>query len=109
LDRELGQDHVARELGASIQTLINWERNHTRVSIRFLPRVVAFLGYDPREKPGQLGDRIRMLRERKGLSQTALAAKLGVNASTVVRWESGRVRKLFPAVRRRFEEFLAGG
>jgi transcriptional regulator with XRE-family HTH domain len=109
LERALGQERVAEELGVSVSTLINWERNHTRVQTRFVPRVVAFLGYDPREETGQIGDRIRMLRERQGLSQAALAAKLGLNASTVVAWERGRLRRLFPKVRKRFEEFLATG
>ena len=54
-----------------------------------------------------MGDRIRSHRERHGLSQAALAAKLGLNTSTVNAWERGRVRKLFPTVRRRFEEFLS--
>jgi transcriptional regulator with XRE-family HTH domain len=103
------QTEVAEVIGVDYQTILNWEMNHTRVSTRFLPKVVAFLGYDPREEPGPLGLRIRALRERQGLSQEALAAKLGVNASTVVAWERSRVKKLFPAVRRRFEEFLAGG
>jgi len=109
LERGLLQDQVARDLGVSVQTLLNWERNHTRVQTRFMPKVVAFLGYDPRQESGQLGNRIRALRERQGLSQVALAAKLGVNASTVVAWERGRVRLAFPKVRKRFEEFLAGG
>jgi transcriptional regulator with XRE-family HTH domain len=109
LERGLFQDQVARDLGVSVQTLLNWERNHTRVQTRFMPKVVAFLGYDPRQGSGQLGDRIRALRERQGLSQVALAAKLGLNASTVVAWERGRVRLAFPKVRKRFEEFLADG
>jgi transcriptional regulator with XRE-family HTH domain len=109
LERGLGQERVAEELGVSVSTLINWERNHTRVATRFIPKVVAFLGYDPREEAEPLGLRIRVLREMKGLSQVALAARLGVNASTVVAWERGRVRRLFPAVRKRFEEFLATG
>jgi transcriptional regulator with XRE-family HTH domain len=109
LERGLFQDQVASELGVSVQTLLNWERNHTRVQTRFIPKVVAFLGYDPREENGQLGDRIRVLRERQGLSQVALAARLGLNASTVVAWERGRIRLAFPKVRKRFEEFLAGG
>jgi transcriptional regulator with XRE-family HTH domain len=109
LERGLFQDQVASELGVSVQTLLNWERNHTRVQTRFMPKVVAFLGYDPREENGQLGDRIRVLRERQGLSQVALAARLGLNASTVVAWERGRIRLAFPKVRKRFEEFLAGG
>ena len=109
LERGLFQDQVARELGVSVQTLLNWERNHTRVQTRFMPRVVAFLGYDPRQESGQLGDRIRARREGLGLSQVALAARLGLNASTVVAWERGRIRLAFPKVRKRFEEFLASG
>jgi transcriptional regulator with XRE-family HTH domain len=99
---------VAEVLGVDYQTVLNWERNHTTVSTRYIPQVVTFLGYDPRQESDLLGDRIRTLRERQGLSQSALAAKLGLNTSTVNAWERGRVRKLFPTVRRRFEEFLAG-
>jgi len=53
--RGLFQDQVARELGVSGATLLNWERNHTRVQARFMSKVVAFLGYDPREEAGSLG------------------------------------------------------
>jgi len=108
MGRGLWQEHVAQELGVAVSTVINWEMNHTRVATRFLPKVVAFLGYDPRKETGQLGERIRTLRERQGLSQKALADKLGLNASTVTAWERGLVLKPFPLVRRRFEEFLAG-
>ena len=65
LERGLWQEHVARELGVAVGTLLNWERNHTRVQTRFMPKVMAFLGYDPREETGRLGDRIRALRERQ--------------------------------------------
>jgi len=109
LDRGVFQEEVARELGVSVSTLINWEINHTEVATRFTPQVVAFLGFDPRPADGQLGERIRAQRERQGLSQVALAEKLGLNASTVVAWERGRIKKPFPTVRRRFEEFLQGG
>jgi transcriptional regulator with XRE-family HTH domain len=57
LDRGLRQDEVARELGVGYQTVSNWERNYSRVGPRLLPKVVAFLGYDPRENflPGGPG------------------------------------------------------
>ena len=100
---------MAGELGVSVSTICNWEGNHTSVATRYLPKVVAFLGYDPREESRELSERIRAHRERQGLSQKALAEKLGLNDSTVTAWERGRVRKPFPKVRRRFEEFLAGG
>lgn len=108
MDRGLWQEHIAEMLGVSVSTICNWEGNHTSVATRLLPKVVDFLGYDPREKVEQLGDRIRIERERQGLSQVALAKKLGLNASTVVAWERDRVRKSFAKVRRRFEEFVEG-
>jgi len=108
LDRGLLQEEVARELGVSLGTVVNWEQNHTEVATRFLPRVVAFLGFDPRPADELFGERIRALREGLGLSQVVLAKKLGVNASTVVAWERGRRKKLFPRIRRQFEDFLRG-
>ncbi len=108
LDRGLVQEQVARELGVSVGTVANWEKNLTRVATRHLPKVVAFLGYDPREESGSLGERIRAQREGQGLSQEVLAERLGLNPSTVRAWERGEVKKLFPTVRMRFEEFLAG-
>jgi transcriptional regulator with XRE-family HTH domain len=104
--RGLLQAEVAAALGVSLGTIENWETNRTQVATRYLPKMVAFLGYDPRQEAGNLGDRIRVLRERQGLSQAALAEKLGVNTSTVVAWERGRVRKHFAKVRRRFDGFL---
>lgn len=106
MDRKLLQEQVAAELGVSVMTIGNWEGNHTTVATRLLPKVVAFLGYDPSPEPETLPERIQRARERQGLSQAGLALKLGLNVSTVTAWESGRVRKLFPTVRRRFEEYV---
>jgi transcriptional regulator with XRE-family HTH domain len=50
-----------------------------------------------------------MLRERQGITQQALAERLGLDDSTVTEWELDRVRRPFPKVQRRFEEFLAEG
>lgn len=54
LDRGLLQAHVAKELDVSAGTIKNWEKNRTAVAARFLPRVVAFLGYDPGQAPSEL-------------------------------------------------------
>jgi DNA-binding XRE family transcriptional regulator len=37
---------------------------------------------------------IRQLRQERGWSQQALADKLGVNRTTVVRWEAGEVKAI---------------
>ncbi|KKK97663.1 hypothetical protein LCGC14_2650520 [marine sediment metagenome] len=38
--------------------------------------------------------KIRKLRQDRGWSQQALADKLGVNRTTVVRWEAGEVKAI---------------
>jgi transcriptional regulator with XRE-family HTH domain len=38
----------------------------------------------------QMGKRLRMLRDRAGISQARLAAAAGVNLSTFLNWEHGR-------------------
>jgi transcriptional regulator with XRE-family HTH domain len=109
MDRGLRQEEVAAALGVSVTTVCTWETGHANVSTRSLPKVVAFLGYDPREEAGTRGERIRMLRERQGLTQKALAERLGLDDSTVTEWELDRVRRPVRKVLRRFEEFLAEG
>jgi transcriptional regulator with XRE-family HTH domain len=41
----------------------------------------------------QIGDRMRAARERCGMTQSELAAKLGVSAPTVTLWENQRNRR----------------
>jgi DNA-binding transcriptional regulator YiaG len=108
MDRDLRQEDVAAELGVGKSTIVNWEMGHARVAVWHLPRVVAFLGYDPMPEPATFGERIRAARRRQGISQETLAERLGLNVSTVTAWELGRVGKPFPKVRRLFEEFVQG-
>lgn len=39
-------------------------------------------------------EELRRLRELAGLSQRALAARIGVNEMTVLRWETGRTARI---------------
>ncbi|HEY2294376.1 MAG TPA: helix-turn-helix transcriptional regulator [Thermoanaerobaculia bacterium] len=109
MERGVSREGAAQVLGVGITTLWSWEMGRTNVATRFLPKVLVFLGYDPRGEAGTLGGRIRMLRERQGITQQALAERLGLDDSTVTEWELDRVRRPFPKVQRRFEEFLAEG
>jgi transcriptional regulator with XRE-family HTH domain len=52
--RGLVRREAGAALGVSVATLLNWEGNHTRVQTRFMPKVVAFLGYDPARSPDSL-------------------------------------------------------
>jgi transcriptional regulator with XRE-family HTH domain len=109
MEQGVSREEAVQVLGVGITTLWSWEMGRTKVTTRFLPRVLAFLGYDPRGEANTRGERIRMLRERQGLTQQALAERLGLDDSTVTEWELDRVRRPVQKVLRRFEEFLAGG
>ena len=84
------QREVAAEIGVDLTTYRNWEWNRTSPRTRYLPAVIRFLGYTPYEPPETFGEWLRMVRRSAGLTQRQLAARLGVDPSTVRGWETGR-------------------
>ena len=86
---ELGllQKQASEYLGAGDWTLINWEKNRTTPPIRFWPKIIDFLGYDPYRPPRSSGERIKAIRRNLGLSVKRLASLINVDESTVTRWE----------------------
>ena len=103
---ELLQREIAQNLAVDEMTICNWETNRTSPQLRFIPRIIAFLGYDPYDTPPQpLGKRIIATRRRLGLTQKRLAALLDIDPGTLGRWERG---KSLPSSRllRRLNGFL---
>ena len=49
LDLGLTQREVARKLGVTESTIWNWEANRSSRQLRFMPKIIAFLGYDPHD------------------------------------------------------------
>ena len=94
MDLGLSQADVATRLGATENTVCNWENNRSSPSLRFVPRIIDFLGYVPDDGTGgsSLSGRIIAFRRPHGLSQRALAEQLGVDPSTVASWERGEHR-----------------
>jgi transcriptional regulator with XRE-family HTH domain len=82
------QREVATQLGINASTYRNWENDHTSPAVRFVPRIVEFLGYDPYPLPKTLGERIVARRRDLGMSRRRLARRLGVDEATLRRWES---------------------
>lgn len=72
------------------ETVANWERGLTKPLIRHWPAILKFLGSDPQPPPESLPGRLRAIRKRLGLTQAALAARLGQDEKQVCRWELGR-------------------
>jgi transcriptional regulator with XRE-family HTH domain len=89
LDLGLLQREVAERIGASTTTITNWELRQTAPALGWMPPIVRFLGYDPRPAPEAVGLRIRHYREGRGITQKAMARQLGIDPSTLARWEWG--------------------
>lgn len=95
LDVKLLQKEVAQRLGVNKDTICNWENNRTSPSLRFIPRIIEFLGYVPYDAQSEtLGERIVAARKLLGLSQEELARRLGIDPGTLGHWERGEHRPL---------------
>lgn len=106
--RGLRATDLAREIGVHPMSILRWERRERLpgpVHIHALARVLELepariAGFfddvrtpSPNASPaGHRGQGLRSLRLRAGVPVNAIAAALGVPASTVYNWESGRVR-----------------
>ena len=66
---DIFQKDAARELSANQWTLIGWEADRKKPTVRFMSRIIHFLGYDPFPEPCTLGGRLLATRRRPGLSQ----------------------------------------
>jgi len=89
MDLGLLQADVAARIGVSEASVWGWESSGREPELRNLPTIVAFIGYDPRPAPKTLGERLVAFRIGKGWARPRLAAELGVDPSTLARWERG--------------------
>jgi transcriptional regulator with XRE-family HTH domain len=85
---------VADQIGCSVNSVTNWERNRAQPKVTQLPGIICFLGYAPVEPSEPWSGRLARARQAVGLSRKRLAAELGVDESTVTRWENGQGRLL---------------
>ena len=91
---ELGllQRQIAARIGVTISSVLNWEKNRSVPSLRFSPRVMLFLGYDPYvgKVLFSIADKLKAQRTKLGLSRRRLAALLRVDESNLAGWETGK-------------------
>lgn len=94
--RDLGllQREAAERIGCSVSSVNNWETNRTQPKVNQIPGIIDFLGYCPSEPGMTFGGWIRTARAAMGLSRQKMAARLGVDESTLRRWESGAAQPL---------------
>jgi transcriptional regulator with XRE-family HTH domain len=86
---KLLQRQVAEQIGADVCSLRNWEANRTKPAVEFMPAVIRFLGYNPLPPGTTWAERLVSGRKALGISQKESARRLGVDQSTMARWERG--------------------
>ena len=92
LDLRLRQQDVAATLGVTGSALANWEVNRVTPEFTRLPLIIAFLGYTPspyNKKSDNMIERMKLYRLTHGLSQEKFAKFIGVDETTVAKWERG--------------------
>lgn len=105
LDLGLLQREVAERLGVDHCTVTNWELNRSSPALRSVPRIIGLLGFDPSPPGTSFGERLRAARHRAGCSQEQFARLLGIDPSTLSRWERN-LRMPTGSYERRAQAFL---
>jgi transcriptional regulator with XRE-family HTH domain len=83
------QRDVAEQVGVDKTSIFNWESNTAEPEVRFMPAVIRFLGYNPLPAATTTGGQLVRRRTTFGLSQREAATELGIDPSTLARWERG--------------------
>jgi transcriptional regulator with XRE-family HTH domain len=89
LDLNLRQIDVAKIVGCNEMTVVNWEKGHCTPRINHMGKVVDFLGFNPLQKCDTLAQQILNRRKAVGITQINFARQIGVDPSTLARWERG--------------------
>jgi len=89
LELGLYQKNVASRLGVTTSTIINWEKS-SRVTFRYLPGVISFLGYNPIPLPDDLMEKLAWYKQVNGLTFEQLGAQMSRDPEQLADWLSGR-------------------
>jgi transcriptional regulator with XRE-family HTH domain len=93
MDLGLRQSDVAERIGVWTSTINYWENNRFNPEVQYVPKIVAFLEYDPfGPQPDGFPAQLKAARIAAGLTRRQLAVRLGVHAGTVAEWERGEAR-----------------
>ncbi|MFC1855839.1 helix-turn-helix transcriptional regulator [Thermodesulfobacteriota bacterium] len=92
IDLKLSQKAVSKIIGVQEETIWTWESNLFSPNLRCIPKIIDFLGYIPKNAPifKSIKNRITLYRTLRGITQRELAKEVGVNESTIIKWEKGK-------------------
>jgi len=87
------QREVAQVMNVALHSYTEWERGHCHPRSRDWPKVIGHLGFDPIKTDGSFRGRVEALMRSMGVSQTELAALIGVHRDTLGLWMAGSFHK----------------
>ncbi len=93
------QREIANLIGVDKTTIQYGETNRVVPAIRYLPKIIEFLGYVPFEEPEPLTECLISYRRLMGLSRKRMAQITGIDESNIAGWETGRHRPTRRSVR----------
>ena len=78
LGLKMTQRDVAKEIGVDTTCIFNWESDKSKPEIRYMPAIVAFLGYNPLPAATTLADHLATfpLKILKGIFYAARGPEL---------------------------------
>ena len=98
-DLKLSQPQVAKMLGVVTDTITFWENEIVIPNVRFAPKIIEFLRYNPYQIDSEnLGGSVKLYRNLKGLSQEKFAKIMGVDPSTIKFWKRMSSTLLFSTI-----------
>jgi transcriptional regulator with XRE-family HTH domain len=89
LDLGLLQREAAAQIGCDTDTVTNWEKGRSTPDLKHIAKIVEFLGFNPFDLGDTIGERIVNFRRARSLSQKDFARQIGVDPTTLARWERG--------------------
>lgn len=89
LDMRLMQAEVAKIVGCDTTTITNWEKGHSATRTNHLAGVVRILGFNPLPTGNTIAERLVTHRKARGLTQKQFASDLGVDPTSLAKWEGG--------------------
>jgi transcriptional regulator with XRE-family HTH domain len=89
LDLGLRQIDAAQMIGCDQMSVVNWEKGHSAPRVNHLASVVEFLGFNPFPNGDTMAHRLVNHRKSLGMTQKDFARQIGVDPSTLARWERG--------------------
>jgi DNA-binding XRE family transcriptional regulator len=92
LELKLTQEELAQKFKVDWTTIGNYESGRSSPKVSLVPKLIEFIGYDPRPVPTEFPSRLKWVRQGLGLTQRALAERIGADVDSVMNWEAGKTK-----------------